>query len=149
MVAEYRAQFPSAYESVGKARRLVTAFARQWFGGDDVSDIESAVGEALANCAEHGYVNGTNIDVRCRYDGCELTIEIKDAGKGFDRWNASDFLKPLSASPRGYGTFIMRRLMDEIEYSENGTRVRLVKRRPAMSAAAGACDECFTDQRFG
>ncbi len=128
-MAEYHAQFPSACESVGTARRAVAAFARQWFSGDDLSDIESAVGEALANCAEHGYVNGTSIDVRCRFDGRELSIEIKDAGKGFDRWDASDYIKPLSSAPRGYGTYIMRRLMDEIEYSERGTRVRLVKKR--------------------
>jgi anti-sigma regulatory factor (Ser/Thr protein kinase) len=133
-VAEYHARFPSAHASVGKARRAVVAFARYWFSGDDLSDIESAVGEALANCAEHGYVNGTNIDVRCRCDGRELTIEIADAGKGFERWNACEFVKPLSSAPRGYGTFIMRRLMDEIEYTERGTRVRLLKRRAVVRA---------------
>lgn len=132
-MAEFHARYPSAYESVGKARRAIAAFARAWFGGDDLSDIESAVGEALANCAEHGYVNGTNIDVLCRYQGGELSVEIKDAGNGFDRWNACDFVKPLSTAPRGYGTFIMRRLMDEIEYSDRGTRVRLVKRGRSLS----------------
>ena len=124
---------------MGNARRAVVAFARQWFSGDDLSDIESAVGEALANCAEHGYVNGTQIDVRCRFDGRELSVEIKDAGQGFDRWNASDFVKPLSAAPRGYGTFIMRRLMDEMEYTDHGSRIRLVKRRGPAQAAG--CDE--------
>ncbi len=92
-----------------------------------MSDIESAVGEALANCAEHGAAHGTNIDVACRYEGRTLTIEIKDAGQGFERWNVRDYVKPLSTAPRGYGTYIMRRLMDEIEYSEHGTRVRLTK----------------------
>lgn len=134
-MAEYHARFPSAYESVGRARRAVIVFAREWFSGDELSDIESAVGEALANCAEHGHVNGTHIDVRCRCDGRELTIEIADAGKGFERWNACEFLKPLSSAPRGYGTFIMRRLMDEIEYTERGRRVRLLKRRPASRFA--------------
>jgi anti-sigma regulatory factor (Ser/Thr protein kinase) len=133
-VADYHARFPSAYESVGKARRAVTAFAREWFTGDDLSDIESAVGEALANCAEHGHANGTSIDVRCGFDGRELTVEIADAGKGFERWNACDFVKPISSAPRGYGTFIMRRLMDEIEYTERGTRVRLLKRRVTARA---------------
>ncbi len=142
-MAEYRAQFPSAYESVGKARRAVVAFPRQWFSGDDLSDIESAVGEALANCAEHGYVNGTNIDVRCRFDGREFTVEIKDAGKGFDRWNASDYVKPLSTAPRGFGTFIMRQLMDEMEYTDHGTQVRLVKRCSAAEAAVAETDERF------
>lgn len=130
-MAEYHARFPSAYESVGQARRAVIGFAREWFSGDELSDIESAVGEALANCAEHGHVSGTHIDVRCRCDGRELTVEIADAGKGFERWNACEFVKPLSSAQRGYGTFIMRRLMDEIEYTERGRRVRLLKRRPA------------------
>ncbi len=130
-VAEYHARFPSAYASVGKARRAVIAFAREWFSGDDLSDIESAVGEALANCAEHGHVSGTHIEVRCRCDGRDLTVEIADAGKGFERWNTCEFCKPHAAAPRGYGTFIMRRLMDEIEYTERGTRVRLLKRRSA------------------
>jgi anti-sigma regulatory factor (Ser/Thr protein kinase) len=121
---------------VGKARRAVTAFARQWFSGVALSDIESAVGEALANCAEHGYVNETCIDVRCSFDGRALTIEIKDAGQGFDRWDATDFVRPLSSAPRGYGTYIMRRLMDEIEYTDRGTRVRLVKRRDEAAGDA-------------
>lgn len=115
----------------------MVAFARKWFRGAELCDIESAVGEALANCAEHGHVNGTLIDVRCRFAGGALTIEISDAGKGFDRWNATDFLKPLATASRGYGTYIMRRLMDEIEYSDRGRRVRLVKRR-RTDAAAGA-----------
>jgi anti-sigma regulatory factor (Ser/Thr protein kinase) len=141
-VAEYHARFPSAYESVGKARRAVIAFAREWFAGDDLSDIESAVGEALANCAEHGHVSGTQIDIRCCCDGGELTIEIADAGKGFERWNACEFVRPLMSAPRGYGTFIMRRLMDEIEYTDRGTRVRLLKRRPATQFADNS-------ERFG
>ena len=45
-------------------------------------------------------------------------IEIADAGKGFERWNACEFMKPRSSAPRGYGTLIMRRLMDEIEALE-------------------------------
>jgi anti-sigma regulatory factor (Ser/Thr protein kinase) len=143
-VTEYHAQFPSLSASVGKARRAVVAFARRWFRDVELSDIESAVGEALANCAEHGYVNGTFIDVLCRFADGELTIDIKDAGEGFDRWDATDYLKPLSAAPRGYGTYIMRRLMDEIEYSDRGSRVRLIKRRAGDAAARDV-----RGQRFG
>ncbi len=130
-MAEFHAQFPSAYTSVAKARRAVLAFAREWFVGDDLTDIESAVGEALANCAEHGSGNGTTIDVRCRYGDGTLSIEIQDGGNGFEHWTARDCPRPHSDAPRGYGTYIMRRLMDEIEYSERGTRIRLVKRANA------------------
>ncbi len=128
-MADFRAEFPSAVESVGKARRAITGFARQWFGGEELTDIESAVGEALANSAEHGFSNGTFIAVLCTYDECALSIEITDAGNGFDRWNATDHVQPLSNAPRGYGMYIMVQLMDEVEYSDHGRRLRLLKRR--------------------
>ena len=128
VVAEYRAQFPSAVASVGKARRAVVAFARQWFSGETLSDIESAVGEALANCAEHGFRSGTEIDVHCGFDGQTLTVEINDAGNGFARWNATEHAPPRANALRGYGTYIMRCLMDDMAYSERGTRLVLVKR---------------------
>lgn len=142
-VAEYHDQFPSGSSSVGQARRAIVAFAGQWFCDDDLSDIESAVGEALANCVEHSNAAGSDIDLRCRFDGRDLTVEIKDAGHGFERWNARDFPKPPSAAPRGYGTYIMRRLMDEIEYTERGTRVRLVKRCLPAQIADATCKERF------
>lgn len=143
-MSTYHAQFPSAHGSVGTARRAIVDFARSWFAGVELADIESAVGEALANCAEHGYRDDGVIAVTCRADGERLTIEIQDAGTGFERWNHSDWTQPTSSAPRGYGMFIMRRLMDEIEYSDRGTRLRLVKRLPrARAAESDACQERF------
>jgi anti-sigma regulatory factor (Ser/Thr protein kinase) len=137
VVAEYRAQFPSAVASVGKARRAITAFAREWFSGEDLTDIESAAGEALANCAEHGHRRGQHIDVRCYCDNERLSIEIRDSGAGFDYSKVAVGVVPPSDAPRGHGVSIMRRLMDEIEYTERGTRLRLVKRvPPARSVSA-------------
>ncbi|HEX5274174.1 MAG TPA: ATP-binding protein [Candidatus Rubrimentiphilum sp.] len=136
-MAEYRKEFPSAFECVGPARRAVVDFARQWFSGEDLSDIEYAVGEALSNSAEHGHKTGTAIDVLCRCDGRDLIIEVKDSGAGFPRWNASDYVRPMSHAARGYGTFIMRELMDEMEYSEQGTRLRLSKRVASAASDAG------------
>lgn len=127
---EYRAEFPSAFESVRHARWGVVDFARRWFSGEALADIECAVGEALANSAEHGSKTGTLIEVHCRCIDGKLTIEVKDTGEGFHQWNATDYLRPLSNASRGYGIFIMRELMDELEYSDRGTHLRLVKRLP-------------------
>ncbi len=138
-MAEYRAQFPSAFESVGEARRAVVDFARHWFSGEDLCDIESAVGEALANAAEHGSKTGGMIDIKCRCVGDRFTVEVHDSGSGFERWNASDYIRPMSTSSRGYGMFIMRELMDEVEYSERGSRLRLMKRLPGDLNEAEAC----------
>ena len=59
-------------------------------------------------------------------DGVRLTIEIKDNGVGFAP--ACRHERPAMFVLRGYGMSIMRVLMDAVEYSEGGTRVRLVKR---------------------
>ena len=138
MVPELNAEFPSAYASVGKARRAIAAFAREWFDGIDLADIESAAGEALANCAEHGHRNGAAIRITCRADSDKLTIEFQDAGNGFDHWSITTCREPGDTKQRGFGIAIMHRLMDEVVYSERGTRLRLVKRRPnAVRAARG------------
>jgi len=137
-MGEYRKKFPSAYENVSSARRAIVDFARQWFSPRDLDDIEYAVGEALSNSAEHGHKNGTSIEIVCRCDGDTFTVEVKDSGGGFARWDATDYVRPMSSATRGYGTFIMRELMDEMEYSERGTRLRLTKRLPNSRTCADA-----------
>jgi anti-sigma regulatory factor (Ser/Thr protein kinase) len=133
---EYRAAFPSTYEAVGKARHAVLDFARlTGFGGSDLDDLECAIGEALANAAEHGRREGAGISVSATLEAQTLTIEVRDSGPGFPGWNATDFLRPMSDAPRGFGIFIMRALMDKVEYTERGRHVRLTKKmRPAPSA---------------
>jgi anti-sigma regulatory factor (Ser/Thr protein kinase) len=132
---EYRARFPSKREAVPRARRAVADFARHWFGSDALADIECSVGEALANAFEHGGATDPVIEVSCEFDGRTLVVDIRDYGGGFARWNASDYIRPLSNAPRGFGIFIMRQLMDTIEYSERGARIRLTKRVPDAAAA--------------
>jgi anti-sigma regulatory factor (Ser/Thr protein kinase) len=127
-MAEYYLQFTSESANVSHARREIVDFARHWFSGSELADIESAVGEALANSAEHGAKRGGAVDVHCSFDGQALVVEVKDDGDGFERWSAVDYVQPLRDAARGYGIFIMRELMDEVEYTERGTRVRLCKR---------------------
>jgi len=57
-----------------------------------------------------------------------LTIEIKDSGRGFARSERAFQARQLGESPRGFGIFIMREFMDVVEYSEHGSRVRIMKR---------------------
>jgi anti-sigma regulatory factor (Ser/Thr protein kinase) len=103
-----------------------------------LDDIELAVGEALANAVEHGRQDEAGfIEVILRRDMHSLVIEIKDNGRGFDH-GSSVHRRPSAGALRGFGTFIMREFMDEIEYSERGTRLRLTKRLPARMAQRSA-----------
>ena len=69
-------------------------------------------------------------------------FEVQDEGSGFIGSLDAVGQLPPSDSPRGFGIYIMRQYMDEIEYEERGTRVRLKKRLPiakteGRDAAAG------------
>lgn len=107
-----------------QARCAITAFARGWLRGRDLTDFEGAIGEVLANAVEHG--GGPEITVECYFDSGRVVAEIEDHGAGFLPPPAVH--APVGGAPRGYGLFIMHRLLDEVEFLDSGRKLRLVKR---------------------
>ena len=125
-MSEFSARYESSRSSVPLARHAVADFARSCgFCEDQVADIESAAGEALANAAEHGHRRGGRFRVRCRFDGDELSVEVRDAGRGFDESTVPSPAPDYSI--RGFGIFLMHRLVDSVNFFNNGTTVRLSK----------------------
>jgi len=125
----YRASHARGYGVVRQARRAVIDFAATC-GFDDRSldDVESAVGEALANAAEHGDCEASaGFDVFATFDDARLVIEVKDHGRGFDCGSVLERATPDATGNRGFGIFLMRTLMDEVAYSDRGSRIQLVK----------------------
>jgi anti-sigma regulatory factor (Ser/Thr protein kinase) len=116
---------------VAIARRAAVQFARcAGLFGEALADFEYAVGEALANAAEHGCPAGTRFSVyACVREGA-VRIEIKDGGRGFSGWNTIDERKLVAQSPRGFGIFMMRTLVDEVQFDEGGSRIRIAKKLP-------------------
>ena len=138
MSAEFFARFPSTTQSVVEARRGLIGYVRRFgFAEDIVADIECAIGEALANAAEHGFRDGTSFDVSARSDGENIIIDVQDDGPGFPHSAGAPDIPPTT-SPRGFGIYIMHSLMDEIAFSDRGRRISLRKRLP--SAASGTAD---------
>ena len=134
IMSDYLGSFPSAYASVAPGRHAVVDYAAACgFTGDALNDIESSVGEALANAAEHGHAESGAIAVSASMNDRLLTIEIKDSGRGFAGSERAFQARQLGESPRGFGIFIMRELMDVVEYSEHGSRVRIMKRLVAAN----------------
>ena len=127
---DLRARYASSPQSVARARRAIVDFARvAGLTGDAPSDVQLAVGEALANAAEHAALGGaTRFDVHAFVEGDALVIEVRDNGRGFDVSKHSRAAARETDRLRGYGTFIMRAVMDRVEYTSGGTCVRLVKR---------------------
>ena len=61
---------------------------------EEVSDVKTAVSEAVTNAIIHGYENEVhNIYIRCRTEGKTLFLEIKDEGKGIE--DISQAMEPL------------------------------------------------------
>ncbi len=93
--------------------------------GQLLEDLESAIGEALANSIEHGCGFKGRLHVRCLVDDDAVVVEIEDSGSGFDdqrRYTVE------SDECRGRGIHIMNCLMDGVNYHNGGTLVRLIKK---------------------
>lgn len=118
-------------------RRAVLGFAKLHggFPSDALDDIELAVGEALANAAEHGHREGGWISTSCSHDGNKLRVIVRDSGPPFDY--AKRLCDPVrEMSPRGYGLRIMRSTMDDVCFENGGRVVTLTKMH--VTAATGA-----------
>ncbi|MBI4577876.1 MAG: ATP-binding protein [Planctomycetes bacterium] len=93
-----------------------------------------AVDEAVANVVEHAYEEGQvgEIGVSLLADATRVVVHIKDAGKPFDprEVGAVDIRAHVAARRKdGLGIFMIKKIMDEVEYRflENRNRLELVK----------------------
>ena len=124
-------------------RKAVTDLANTvGFSSDDIAAIEMAVGEAAENILEHAYAQPSRewqsqcdpeIHLNIRVEDSRLIVELTDHGQKFDFTNYRPPHSHDSVSAGrtgGYGIFIMREFMDEVQYTssdETGNTLRLVK----------------------
>jgi serine/threonine-protein kinase RsbW len=98
------------------------------------------VHEALANAVIHGNQLDPNkrvcVACRCYTDG-EVSIAIRDQGRGFDSGSIPDPTAPENQlSSHGRGIYLMRASMDEVHFDEGGLVVRM-RKKPNAGAAEG------------
>ncbi len=135
----FRARYRGSPSSVREARDAVIAYARMCgFLSPVIDDIETAVGEALANAVEHGTKDLGFITVTCTYDRAGLNVEIGDDGCGFDHATSR---RRDPRAVRGFGITIMRALMDDVRYLGPGNTVRLFKAVPPADGLPAAYEE--------
>lgn len=127
-------------EELSRARGWLSDHAgASGFSDRDVRDLALVVSEACANVIEHAYRGEPNhpIDLHLTIDETKLLLLVRDFGVPFI---AGDYRPPDLDVPQegGYGVFIIRNLMDEVEYDVSegsGTTLRLVKYRQGRSPA--------------
>ena len=97
-------------------------------------DIRLALEEAISNTIKYGYDDHDlhNIYVRIGISKQELLIEIEDDARAFNPLEAPtpDFSLPVEQKPIGsLGIYLMRSVMDRIDYERSGTKniLRLIK----------------------
>jgi serine/threonine-protein kinase RsbW len=100
------------------------------------TDVEIALREALANAVIHGNHENPrkHVHVSCRCELEEVTIAVKDEGRGFDINRLTDPTAPENiGSVHGRGIYLMKTLMDDVQFEEGGVVVRM--RKSASRAA--------------
>lgn len=135
LLNEIQLDFLSKSENVAFARVVIAAFASQLdLTLDQLSDIKTAVSEAVTNSIIHGYEDKSGIiRIQARLYKDRIEIVIQDWGKGIEDIEMAR--QPLWTSKpeqdrSGMGFTIMENFMDELEVESApgvGTVVKMAK----------------------
>ena len=127
--------FDSRSENEGFARVAVAAFLTQLNPTvEEVSDVKTAVSEAVTNSIIHGYEGDIRkISIRCRIRENTLIVRIRDEGCGME--NVEQAMLPMFTTKpdldrSGMGFAFMEAFMDRIEVESEpgvGTTVTMEK----------------------
>lgn len=129
----------------GFARTAVAAFAAQLDPTlEEISDIKTAVSEAVTNCIVHAYRNALGkIYINCEIVGNDtIRIKIRDKGCGIE--NVQKAMEPLyttvGGERAGLGFAVMQSFTDGIKVTSHvgkGTTVTMIKRISPRYTANG------------
>ena len=129
-------QVPAQIEYLGELRNFVTKAGRKHgFSDTIVNAFKLSIDEAATNIIKHAYRDweGT-IKMRIVIKKNSMTVILIDQGKYFDpsRISDPDLNRYVNIGKKGgLGIFIIRKLIDEIDYrhTEEGNELRLTKYR--------------------
>ena len=123
-------RMPSARAAVAPMiERVLAAVGDAGLTQERQDNLAVAVAEALSNAALHGNRLAprrlVRVVVEVPPEGGAV-VEVTDSGEGFDSASVSDPTDPARVlMPGGRGVFLMKRLVDHLEYNDAGNSVRL------------------------
>ena len=121
------------YERI--AMQCAASFAKiVGFVPERVEDLKTAVAEAILNAMEHGNKcrPDTRVIVTMNYEDDTFTISVLDKRAGINEFpEEPDIDQKIEnlQTPRGLGIFLIKQLVDDVEFNkltEEGHMVRLV-----------------------
>jgi len=97
----------------------------------DIFDIRLSLEETLINAIKYGNKLNSKlpvlVDVDCKNNLFSLSIE--DQGEGYDYKSIPDPTKEENMfRTSGRGVFLVKHLMDKVEFNKKGNRVTMIKR---------------------
>lgn len=95
-----------------------------------IFDIRLSLEEALINAIRFGNRLNENltVDVDFTHNGNKIIIAVEDKGKGFDYRNLPDPTREENLLKlKGRGIFLIRHLMDNVEFNKKGNRITMTK----------------------
>lgn len=132
---EMKLEFISKSNNESFARITVAAFVAQLDPTiEEISDIKTAVSEAVTNCIIHGYEDKEGIiKIECKLIKNTILIEVSDNGKGIENIDLAK--EPLYTSKpdlerSGMGFTIMESFMEDVKIESIlgiGTKVTMKK----------------------
>ena len=109
---------------------------------EELSDVKTAVSEAVTNAIVHGYCHrpGSPVEIVAEVRGNEFHVQVSDSGVGIE--DVSQALEPFYTSKpdqerSGMGFTVMQTFMDDLQVQSapgQGTTVRMVKRLSPLPA---------------
>lgn len=128
--------FDSLSQNEGFARVAVAAFVAPLNPTmDEITDLKTAVSEAVTNSIIHGYEDRPGkVRLQCIISGQEIQLLVEDNGRGIP--DVEKAMQPFyTTKPQeersGMGFAFMEAFMDEVVVEskpEQGTRVRMKKK---------------------
>jgi serine/threonine-protein kinase RsbW len=133
---------PSEFKHIYLLDLVLSYIAKEMdFDEETKEQVNLAVIEAGTNAIKHGNKSDPAKAVHFRFGlyNDRLTIFIKDCGSGFEPDEIDDPLSPENfMKPCGRGIFLMKALMDNVEFTVSGncgTEVRMVKFKTLSQAS--------------
>ena len=114
---------------VDQMMRFISKFRPE---DDSNYEIELALREALVNAIVHGNQNDPSKRIyfhcRCKSNG-DVSITVEDEGNGFEHDTIADPTSPDNLlRTNGRGIYLIRTLMDEVDFTQGGSVVHMRKR---------------------
>lgn len=112
-----------------------------WVGKEkEIFFVKLGADEAIANGVKHGNKEDADkkVQILVDVDPKQLTVIVKDQGKGFDRTKIPDPRdKQNLLKPSGRGLLYMYKFFDEVSYNQEGNEVTLILKRDTKTSRLG------------